>query len=215
MATDLMETIDIETLSDEQLDRLMERIDQRGEKREAEARARQAAIKRRHTPQGAYDQITSFRLRRRDMESVDDPQRGVRLYPDGSYIMLASPMAALAGMFDKVEEPTDALTKTAVRADFFKTRARLVHGAQRQIVLNDSRRCVEAGLCSVPPEANVKELARLDALIAADMRRAKELESLCDVINQIKTEHQDDEALRDRLIAEALASESKTDGTAA
>jgi hypothetical protein len=211
MTTEMVEVIDVDALSDEQLDRLMERIDQRREKREAEERARQAAIKRSHTPAAAFDRVTEFKMKRRDMECVDDRERGVRIFQDGAYIALAGPLAELAGMFDMPQEPTDALTKTAVRADFYRTRARLIHEPQRQRVLTDNRQLMESGISRTPPQANIKELARLDGLIAADTAEAKRLEGLCDLINQIKTQHQDDEALRDRLIEQVLETESNGD----
>ena len=61
------------------------------------------------------------------------------------------------------------------------------------------------------PAANTRELSRLDGLIAADMAKAKELEGLCDLIAQIRQEHQGDPTLQARLISEALETESNGD----
>jgi hypothetical protein len=220
-----MEPVDfdqlLESATEEQLDRLLSKLEERREIKQQEKDERRRAILARakaiadaNKPKTFLQIKTEFNSRHVDVASVIDRDRGVQIFENGSYVQLAGEVAQRGGQLDLIEEPRDPLMRTRVRFDFYQTRAKYGEAAVRkQAVLEDNRRVSEttATLYSRSanhiPAANKIELDRVEKLIQADLQRAASLSKLCDTIDSLQKLHKDDEAKCNQLIQEAIGFE--------
>lgn len=212
-ATTLTQPVDVDQLidglTDSQLDRLTIRLRRRANQKLRETATLAALKAERERVPTPVENVRNFIARHQGIDFAYDEKYQTTFYENGSLLVPVDRAVAMAGAVEHVQQggAKGPLDQVQVIWHFFHAKQGEAL-RRKQEVLTDNAQCATShGFCQ-SGQANATELARVDGIIKSSEETKGRLLHLIDLVRQIEQQHTGEE--RDRLIAEAIATEPET-----